>query len=293
MDEEKGKKRKKTKAQKEAEKFRVCSFCHSIGPPGIKYPMCTRCKSARYCCREHQKAHWKAHKQGCKIDESTEPLKQPLQPESQLSQIAESARKVLEDPKKTPLINAAADGNVARCKKILAKGNVDLSFKATFGDTALHAACRNGHACAVKLLAKQSTANLELRNTSGATALKLAVMFGYHACVRHLCEAKADVNTRSKDGSTVLQTAIHVKNSAECVKALLEYGADVTMGWVQGRTTENIFDVLMTPRERLSCFQETPPFATFQLIVAAAGKANMTVPPDVLFYMNLLAQRPI
>ena len=29
--------------------------------------VCTACKSARYCCREHQRAHWKAHKPSCKV----------------------------------------------------------------------------------------------------------------------------------------------------------------------------------------------------------------------------------
>jgi uncharacterized membrane protein YgcG len=53
------------------------------GAPGCSYPgccnlegrseaelptqVCSQCKGARYCCREHQLAHWKAgHKEGCK-----------------------------------------------------------------------------------------------------------------------------------------------------------------------------------------------------------------------------------
>jgi len=31
-----------------------------------KFQICTRCKVAKYCSREHQAEHWKAHKRECK-----------------------------------------------------------------------------------------------------------------------------------------------------------------------------------------------------------------------------------
>ena len=43
-----------------------CAYCqvpHCLD--GSKLLTCSRCKSARYCCKEHQKAHWKQHKKYC------------------------------------------------------------------------------------------------------------------------------------------------------------------------------------------------------------------------------------
>ena len=34
--------------------------------------MCSSCKSKYYCCREHQKAHWKYHKYSCTSNKSTD-----------------------------------------------------------------------------------------------------------------------------------------------------------------------------------------------------------------------------
>ncbi|KAL7411680.1 hypothetical protein BDY24DRAFT_129356 [Mrakia frigida] len=32
---------------------------------GEEMMMCSRCRTVRYCCRAHQKAHWKSHKSTC------------------------------------------------------------------------------------------------------------------------------------------------------------------------------------------------------------------------------------
>ena len=39
-----------------------CGYC---GVSDVKLRRCTKCHRVRYCSREHQVAHWKAHKKGC------------------------------------------------------------------------------------------------------------------------------------------------------------------------------------------------------------------------------------
>ena len=38
-----------------------CAFCRKVSSL-----RCARCKKVFYCCKEHQKSHWKAHKSVCK-----------------------------------------------------------------------------------------------------------------------------------------------------------------------------------------------------------------------------------
>ena len=42
-----------------------CKFCFEVRKEGSGLSACARCKSVSYCCVEHQKAHWKAHKPQC------------------------------------------------------------------------------------------------------------------------------------------------------------------------------------------------------------------------------------
>jgi ankyrin repeat protein len=74
-------------------------------------------------------------------------------------------------------------------------------------------------------------------DADGMTPLMYAVDGGFHGCMRLLLEAGADANLRDgKKGFTPLRRAI-MKQDAEAVKMLLEYGADP--GWKCVRTDEN------------------------------------------------------
>lgn len=45
----------------------VCSVCAAEGCDATKgLKKCSGCKAVRYCCREHQVAHWAAHKHECR-----------------------------------------------------------------------------------------------------------------------------------------------------------------------------------------------------------------------------------
>ena len=48
---------------KRAALVKRCGYC---GATDVKLRRCTKCQRVRYCSREHQVAHWKAHKKACK-----------------------------------------------------------------------------------------------------------------------------------------------------------------------------------------------------------------------------------
>ena len=43
----------------------VCVVCDARPTEGNKLFKCARCRSVVYCCRDHQKAHWKEHRKTC------------------------------------------------------------------------------------------------------------------------------------------------------------------------------------------------------------------------------------
>ena len=55
------------KAAKEMKKSCGLNNCDKEG-----LLMCSSCKSKYYCCREHQKSHWKYHKHTCTSKKSTD-----------------------------------------------------------------------------------------------------------------------------------------------------------------------------------------------------------------------------
>jgi MYND finger len=44
----------------------VCSLCHMRAEEGQKFPVCGKCRLAEYCCRNHQRDDWNAHKAYCR-----------------------------------------------------------------------------------------------------------------------------------------------------------------------------------------------------------------------------------
>ena len=86
----------------------------------------------------------------------------------------------------TPLMWAAALGNLGLAKVLLAHPQIDFTITDNFGDTALHYAARNGHAEIVKLLLAYPQVLSIVQNNSGATAYDLAKMRDHKAVGRLL-----------------------------------------------------------------------------------------------------------
>ncbi len=97
---------------------------------------------------------------------------------------------------------------------------------------------------------------MRIEDTGGRTALMLAAMHCSPSCVRFLLEAGADVKTADENGETALMRALelhgrftfrgdalaavpvneqHRSDQIECVRLLLEDGADVAVKTVSGR----------------------------------------------------------
>ena len=48
----------------------ICALpdCGKVERRAMDFPSCGRCRTAKYCCAEHQTAHWRGHKSACKGD---------------------------------------------------------------------------------------------------------------------------------------------------------------------------------------------------------------------------------
>lgn len=124
----------------------------------------------------------------------------------------------------TPLVDAAARGDIAAVRALLAQG---APADAAQGDgaTALHWAAYRGDAeMAVLLL--DSGADPKAANDLGVTPLHLAAAAGSAPIVTRLLAAGADPNATATPGVTPVMEAARV-GAVEAVRALIAAGADV------------------------------------------------------------------
>ena len=124
---------------------------------------------------------------------------------------------------RTPLHDAAFDGDVSEVEALLAKG-ADVNAK-DYGWTPLHEAARYGHVAVVKVLLSKG-AEVNAKNQVGWTPLHMAAQMGHVAVVKELLTKGADVNAKNQVGETPLDKAAQMGH-VDVVKALLTKGADV------------------------------------------------------------------
>lgn len=125
----------------------------------------------------------------------------------------------------TPLIEAAASGNVEALEELIGAGaDVNESVRKTEPRTALNAAARYGHLAAVKVLL-DAGAKVDRVARGDATALIDAARAGHADIVQLLIESGADVNRKVRGDGTALIAAAGNAN-VEIVRLLLENGAD-------------------------------------------------------------------
>jgi ankyrin repeat protein len=144
---------------------------------------------------------------------------------------------------KTDLIYAAANGDAARVRELVAKGT-RVNARGPNGATALEYAVRRfrGQEELVEALIAAG-ADVNLANASGETALMFAGYAGIKT-VELLLAAGAEVNARAKDGRTPLIHAVQAVGaglgSLEIVDALIRAKADVNARDSFGRTALSI-----------------------------------------------------
>lgn len=126
-----------------------------------------------------------------------------------------------------PLFDAAAGGDIAETKRLLAQ-SIDVDQSGRNRETPLHAAALAGHAEIAKLLI-ESGANVMARNKGGLTPLHAAAYSGSVAVTRLLLDNGAKLEDRENfSGATPLIVAAE-ENRAAVVRILLERGADLNM----------------------------------------------------------------
>ncbi len=138
------------------------------------------------------------------------------------------------DDSESPLMAAAATGDVARVKALLSQGADVSATDEKFGSSALGWAALEGHKEIVELLLANK-ADVNGRNGSGGTPLFGAVVNGHTEVVEVLVAHGANVNATGYSGGTPLETAAW-KGHKGIVEVLLVHGADVNARNNDGET---------------------------------------------------------
>ena len=122
-----------------------------------------------------------------------------------------------------PIHDAAANGDLAKCKSLLDKSPKLVSAADKDGATPLHCAVAGGQQPVVELLLTKK-ANVNARKKDGVTPLHIAAALGRVEIAKVLIANGADVNVKDNRGGTAL-TFARDKGQTEIAALLEEKGA--------------------------------------------------------------------
>lgn len=125
----------------------------------------------------------------------------------------------------TPLIHAAAMGDVPALAKLLAAG-MGPDTASQHGVTPLMAAARKNQVAAVEYLIKTAHADVKRKDAQGSTALHFAVLGSSPGSAQMLIDAQAAIEVKDEFDLTPLMMAVRFA-SADTVRVLLKAGASV------------------------------------------------------------------
>lgn len=135
-------------------------------------------------------------------------------------------------------LDAAKNGNIEKCKKILKRlkaDNIDVNFSLHAGRTLLHWAARNGHTATCALLLG-SGADPKAKDNDDYTPLHQAAWKGHTAICALLIGRGADPKAKSKCGCTPLHEAAGKGHTDICKLLIDKYGADPNAKDIDGVT---------------------------------------------------------
>jgi len=161
----------------------------------------------------------------------------PRRPRANLPRARAHSAHTAMDAATAALFDAAAAGNVALLRALIAAGVEDLNDideDRMDGWSALHCAVSGGNPeCVHALLDAGANANVHYNRS---TPLHMAAIRGSAACVRLLLAAGSAVNARTLDGESALVFAAQDGHTA-CVQLLIDAGADLEIKeWYNGLT---------------------------------------------------------
>ena len=127
-------------------------------------------------------------------------------------------------PPNTPLMSAAASGDIQQVKEICADSAADVEYTNEDGFTALIWACLNGHIDVVRYLVDEKNAAVNMP-PNRHTPLRGAGNYGHLEVVQFLLDRGADPNVPSMGGRTPIMGAA-MNGYMDVLEAMLEHGAD-------------------------------------------------------------------
>ena len=109
----------------------------------------------------------------------------------------------------TLLMFACNEGNHRIVKRLLQVPGINIFFKDSEGNTALHVAAYLGHSKCLEELAKIPGVNWNCKDNDGLTPLFLALHWGHPDCVRIIAsQPRVDVADKTNDGETLVEAAM-------------------------------------------------------------------------------------
>ena len=181
----------------------ACEYCLvASAADGERLQMCGRCKTARYCNAECQRADWARHERSdC---------------------FAFSHSRSID---MSSLQQACSDGNVAEVRRLVEEEGADVDKATTNGPTPLATAASHGHLSVVRYLVEKG-ANVDKARATSFTPLLVAAQGGILPIVQYLVEHGADKDKACDNGGTPLILAAQ-GGCVEVVRYLVEQGADI------------------------------------------------------------------
>ncbi|KAM4828467.1 uncharacterized protein RHO17_025541 isoform 2-T2 [Thomomys bottae] len=135
------------------------------------------------------------------------------------------SRRILTQYKATTKMHKAASaGDVAKVRKMLSRGKIDVNDRDKNHRTALHYACAYGHPEVVTLLMEMNC-DIDAYDGDSNTALMKASQWQQEECTRILLQHGADPNRKDSSGKSALHHAISV-GSMKIAATLVSYGAN-------------------------------------------------------------------
>uniref|UniRef100_A0A336MEW4 CSON014455 protein n=1 Tax=Culicoides sonorensis TaxID=179676 RepID=A0A336MEW4_CULSO len=122
------------------------------------------------------------------------------------------------------LLLACWNSEIQNVQRLLQTYNVDVNFQDLKGRTPLHLCCINGDHFITKLLLRHNAIAHIWDSTEKVTPLHCAASAGSAECCIHLLKNGAQINSGIEKKSA-LAYAVQ-KNAVNCVKTLLQYGAN-------------------------------------------------------------------